>query len=71
MGGTAAAYNLTGSQAALGSSAYSSYMPVPPNMGQGFADSSQSARNLPPSAKGPAANPAKNYGQNLYPNSNW
>ena len=68
-------YNLTGSQAALGASAYNSYM-VPQNMSQGFPDSSQSqsgvGRTLPSGSKGPAASAPKNYGQNMgYPNSNW
>ena len=69
-----AAYNLTGSQAALGTSAYNSYM-VPQNMGQGFPDSSQSqsgvGRSLPAGSKGPAPNAPKNYGQNLYQNPGW
>lgn len=69
-----AGYNLTGSQAALGASAYNSYM-VPQNMSQGFPDSSQSqsgvGRSLPAGSKGTTTNAPKNYGQNLYQNPGW
>lgn len=74
MASAAAAYNLTGTQAGLGGSAYNSYM-VPQNMSQGFPDSSQSqsgvGRSLPTGSKGPSASAPKNYGQNLYQNNNW
>ena len=70
----AAAYGLTGTPAALGASAYNSYM-VPQNMGQGFAESQQSqsavGRSLPTGSKGSSTNANKGYGQNLYQSPNW